>query len=201
MLKSTQIFNMTEIPAQSSSLVSGFKSQDPNALQSVLEWALDEGRRWSRRTGLPPDEVDDVVQETILSLLRRASSETGLPESIQSDGQFKNFLFAALRNRLLERYRSSRRSELNPKLLEVADLRESPEARFSNIEVQDQLRRALEKLSALEREIIRLRYVEDMPTADIAVMLGISQGSVRVKVYRALAHVRALIGAIGSEKP
>ena len=54
--------------------------------------------------------------------------------------------------------------------------------------------RALGKLPAEQREALRLRYVENLPSKEIAARLGKSDGAVRVMLTRALGQLQQLLG-------
>jgi RNA polymerase sigma-70 factor (ECF subfamily) len=55
--------------------------------------------------------------------------------------------------------------------------------------IQD-LRRALAGLDAPSRMVLVLRYYLDLPNAEVARVLGVSEGAARVRVHRALARLR-----------
>jgi RNA polymerase sigma factor (sigma-70 family) len=57
-------------------------------------------------------------------------------------------------------------------------------------ELSDALRRALDRLPRRMRAAVVLRYFEDMSEAEIAEILGISQGTVKSTVSRAMAKLR-----------
>jgi len=57
-------------------------------------------------------------------------------------------------------------------------------------ELSDVLRRALDRLPSRMRAAVVLRYYEDRSEAEIAEMLGISQGTVKSTVSRAVAKLR-----------
>lgn len=57
-------------------------------------------------------------------------------------------------------------------------------------EVQDALRRAIERLPQRMRAAVVLRYYEDMSEAEIANVLGVSLGTVKSTVSRAVAKLR-----------
>jgi RNA polymerase sigma factor (sigma-70 family) len=54
---------------------------------------------------------------------------------------------------------------------------------------------ALIRLPRRQRETIVLRYLCDLPEADAALALGVSAGTVKTHLHRALASLRANIGA------
>ncbi len=57
-------------------------------------------------------------------------------------------------------------------------------------ELSDALRRALDRLPSRMRAAVVLRYYEDMTEAEVAEALGISQGTVKSTVSRAVAKLR-----------
>jgi RNA polymerase sigma-70 factor (sigma-E family) len=57
-------------------------------------------------------------------------------------------------------------------------------------ELSDQVQRALDRLPSRMRAAVVLRYCEDMSEAEVAAALGISQGTVKSTVSRAVAKLR-----------
>jgi RNA polymerase sigma-70 factor (sigma-E family) len=57
-------------------------------------------------------------------------------------------------------------------------------------ELSDTLQRALDRLPSRMRAAVMLRYYEDMSEAEVAAALGISQGTVKSTVSRAVAKLR-----------
>jgi RNA polymerase sigma-70 factor (sigma-E family) len=57
-------------------------------------------------------------------------------------------------------------------------------------ELADALKRALERLPSRMRAAVVLRYYEDMTESEVAAVLGISQGTVKSTVSRAVAKLR-----------
>lgn len=58
------------------------------------------------------------------------------------------------------------------------------------------LHAALERLSQRDRQLVRLRYDEDMTQEAIAHRLGIPLGTVKVRLHRVRAKLRREIGAL-----
>jgi RNA polymerase sigma-70 factor (ECF subfamily) len=69
--------------------------------------------------------------------------------------------------------------------------------------IRDELRRrvhaALDRLAERDREVLIMRHLEEMSTAEIAAVLGISEGAVRVRHLRALTKLRSLLDGEASE--
>jgi RNA polymerase sigma-70 factor (ECF subfamily) len=65
---------------------------------------------------------------------------------------------------------------------------------FSRDQRQHLLFEALAKLPAEQRDALRLRYVEGMPSKEIAAQLGKTDGAVRVMLTRALRVLQEMLG-------
>jgi RNA polymerase sigma-70 factor (ECF subfamily) len=70
----------------------------------------------------------------------------------------------------------------------------SPSQQIQRDELGTQLHAALEQLSAIDREVLVLRHLQQLSTRDIASVLGISESAVKVRHLRALRRLRAVIG-------
>jgi RNA polymerase sigma-70 factor (ECF subfamily) len=75
----------------------------------------------------------------------------------------------------------------------------SPSRRLINDERRRRVQAAMERLAARDREILVMRHLEEMSAAEIAAILGISEGAVRVRLLRALVRLRGLLDDGGSE--
>jgi RNA polymerase sigma factor (sigma-70 family) len=60
-------------------------------------------------------------------------------------------------------------------------------------ETAEQVQRALSKLPAMDREIIALRYLEELRTIELAQRLDIPIGTVKARIHRALARLKILL--------
>ncbi len=66
----------------------------------------------------------------------------------------------------------------------------SPSARLLAAELRDRVRAALESLEPHDREVLVLRYLEQLATKEIAAVLGISEAAVKTRHRRALERLR-----------
>jgi RNA polymerase sigma-70 factor (ECF subfamily) len=66
----------------------------------------------------------------------------------------------------------------------------SPSGRLLAAELRDRVRAALEALDPRDREVLVLRYLEQLATKEIAAVLGISEAAVRTRHRRALERLR-----------
>jgi RNA polymerase sigma-70 factor (ECF subfamily) len=69
----------------------------------------------------------------------------------------------------------------------------SPSRRLIRQEQREQVRAALAELAPQDREVLVMRHLEQMETAEVAAALGISEGAVRNRQYRAVMRLRTLL--------
>jgi RNA polymerase sigma-70 factor, ECF subfamily len=75
----------------------------------------------------------------------------------------------------------------------------SPSRRLMRDELRRRVQAAMDRLAVRDREILVMRHLEEMSAAEIAAILGISEGAVRVRLLRALSRLRNLLDDGGSE--
>jgi len=76
-----------------------------------------------------------------------------------------------------------------PQAVELADYAASGSAEAS-VDDRDQVARLLRTLSPQQRQVIVLRYFEDLSEAEVARSLGVSAGTVKAACSRGLASLR-----------
>ena len=77
----------------------------------------------------------------------------------------------------------------------------SPSHGLVRKEQRERVRSALAKLPAADREVLVSRYLEQLSTADIAAVLEIGEGAVKMRHRRALDRLSRLLTAEGSDEP
>ena len=137
-------------------------------------------------------EAEDVTERTFLAALTNPSRFEERARTADGDGAstFRVWLFQIARNAVAERRRRSRRHpetvlEAAATLPAAVDL-EAEVARNDDVAAAW---RAVARLPVDRRRAIVLRFVDEMTTAEIAGVLGRSEGAVRVLIHRALRTV------------
>jgi RNA polymerase sigma-70 factor (ECF subfamily) len=81
----------------------------------------------------------------------------------------------------------------------------APEALFLSAEEKNQLLQAVLRLPLKYRAVIVLRYFHDLENSEIAAILGLSPGNVRVRLFRAHALLKTYLdeggGSGGGKRP
>jgi RNA polymerase sigma-70 factor, ECF subfamily len=142
-----------------------------------------------------PDEADDVSQEVFLKLHREQGRTIGRDASA-----WGAWLTVVTVNACRDRRRSGWWKwwrERHHELVEAAapSPGPTPEDQLLTQETRRRVWDALQALSSRQREIFVLRHVEGWPTDRVAETLGVSTGSVKRHLYRAVRHLRTALGA------
>jgi RNA polymerase sigma-70 factor (ECF subfamily) len=63
------------------------------------------------------------------------------------------------------------------------------------VELQRRVRAALTLLAEADREVLVLRYLEQLPLREVAAVLGVGVSAVKMRHFRALERLRRLLEA------
>jgi DNA-binding CsgD family transcriptional regulator len=78
-----------------------------------------------------------------------------------------------------------------------AGTRASATDQAASVDTRLALQAALRAIPAGKRAVLVLRYLEDLPEAQVAQILGCSVGTVRSQTHRAIAQLRSVLPALG----
>ena len=135
--------------------------------------------------------AEDVAQETLRRVLEacragRLENQSALPA----------FVFQTANHVCLQHFRSNTREGRALLRLGGEDPPEQdrhPLATLIGDEQRAAVRRALERLSVEDRDLLRLMYYEEVDSALLSRRLGLTAGALRVRKHRVLARLAALL--------
>jgi len=141
-----------------------------------------------------PQDAEDVLQEAFLKAFLH------LPE-FREDARFYTWLVRIAINEGLMRLRKQRadksvpiedaegeEGETLPR--EFADWRPDPEEQYKQAEIEQILQKAAQSLSPGFRTVFLLRDVEELSTQETAELLGLTEGAVKARLFRARLQLR-----------
>jgi RNA polymerase sigma-70 factor (ECF subfamily) len=128
----------------------------------------------------------DCTAETFLVAWRRI-------DVVPDDGEALHWLYRVARNVLRNQYRTNRRSHsLTARLRSNGhDASPSPEVIVVRREEDDEVLRALERLSVQDQEILLLAVWEELPHSEIAKVLDCTSHAASQRLYRASRRLAA----------
>ncbi|HEV3138113.1 MAG TPA: sigma-70 family RNA polymerase sigma factor [Pirellulales bacterium] len=136
------------------------------------------------------EDALDCYQETFLAALRLSRTD-----------EVRHWRTMLLRiatrkaiDRLRQRYHREQASDSLEQLALARPPVEAPDARALDEELHEQVRWALGALPPQQAEAFWLRHLEQLSPSDVAELMGIEPGHVRVLVHRAAAGLRTFLG-------
>lgn len=127
-----------------------------------------------RRISGDPAQADDILQESYLRLLRHP------PAPDRDERERKAYLFQIATNLMRDRWRARERERSAlERLLSLWPTRSEPAG------VSLDMGAALDRLPPRDRALLWLAHVEGYDHREIAKVLGLQEGSVRVILFRA----------------
>jgi len=152
-------------------------------------------RAWLRARSFPPEDIDEIIQETFMSVLTTKSKE-----DLKSP---KAFLFGMIRNisysRLRRKYASKQVYLADIEDQEFTDEGPSVEETVVANERMELLSRAIQSLPKRCRQVVTLRKIYGMSNIDIAKNLGISINTVETHGGIGIRKLREFLTINGKE--
>lgn len=171
-------------------LIEGIARGEAQAFERLVREQGPSLFRFVRALTGSTEAAEDVLQETLVDLLRGARGYRG--------GDARSWMFRVARNAA---YRSHRRRVGQPERFEpLAELGvkagwgdEQPDEQLDSAQRKACLRRSLERLSPLDREILVLRELEGFTGAEVAAMLELSLPAMKSRLHRARLRLAAVV--------
>ncbi len=160
----------------------------------AFRWLVDRYEKrllyFIRRSVDDADRALDVLQEVWMTVFRRLSA-------LRSPEAFRVWLYGIARHKAIDQMRGDRRhadslgESIDESTVEAPEQSEGI-VRIENVEL---IHRLLGRLSPAQREIVTLRFLEQMSLDDIAAVVGCPVGTVKSRLYYALGRLQEGIEA------
>lgn len=166
--------------------------RDRAAFEELFEYFAPRVKTFIRRSGAGDLAAEEVAQETLLAVWRKASLFN------PAAGGAAAWIFTIARNLRIDAARRERRagasvtSDIDAEF--VVD--ESPRADSLVAATQSaaRIRTALDELSEEQMRVIELSFYEEKAHAEIAAVLRIPLGTVKSRLRLAITKLRSLLG-------
>ena len=161
---------------------------DRDAFTALFAHFAPRVKAYLLRTGSDDALADELAQETLLSVWRKAASFDPARASAAT------WIFTIARNLRVDRFRKEWRDvAVGDDLPDAVDEAAGPDESLSGDERGERVRQALRKLPPDQVKVIELSFFEEAPHAEIARALGIPLGTVKSRIRIAMTKLRALL--------
>ncbi len=165
------------------------EKQDREAFAHIYRFFAPRLVSFLGRSGLSGAEAEEVAQEALAALWRRASSYD------PRQGAVSTWVFTIARNLRIDRARRAARANAGIEAIgrETPDVEPSAEDTQLAAERDEKVRRAMATLSPEQATVLRLSFFSEKPHAEIARELSIPLGTVKSRTRLAMAKIRAIL--------
>jgi RNA polymerase sigma-70 factor (ECF subfamily) len=163
-------------------------SDEPGRDDALQRLIAEQGPRLDRLVGRlldDPAEVDDVLQDVFVAAWEHRRRFRG-------ESRPSTWLVSIALNKCRTRRRRRRLATRLRAWLRLSRPTEDDQA--GRREIGEEVQRAVRQLPGRYREVIVLRYFEEVPVDQIARALRTSKGSVEVRLSRARQKLREILG-------
>ena len=172
----------------------GLKRQDVGLLDELIVLYQHRLMRYLLYLTGNREMAEDLFQEVWMRVLVRGAQFNG-------KARFGTWLFTIARNLVIDQRRKKTMASLDelfeggndddrPMSFEVAGDEPTPFDRFVNLEDRERIAGALMKLDLLYREVLELRFDEELSLDEIAKVTHAPLSTVKSRLYRGLAAIR-----------
>ena len=138
------------------------------------------------------EESEDMVQLVFYRILKYRGSFTG-------EGAFVTWMYHLARNVLKDHYKKNKHLSSDYRVEHMADWLgggEKADKAIESEEAKTELYQAMERLQPEHREVLVLSRFQELKYQEIAQILNISEGAVKVRVYRAMKELKEIYAKI-----
>ena len=180
-------------------IAAGLKHQESGLLDALIVRYQHRLLRYLLFLTSSRELAEDLFQEVWMRVLMRGSQYNG-------KARFDTWLFTIARNLVIDYRRKRTLASLDelfegsteddrPMTFEVADEQPSPFDRLASSEDRARIAEALLELDTLYREVLVLRFHEDLSLQEIATVTRAPLSTVKSRLYRGLAAIKPRLEA------
>jgi RNA polymerase sigma-70 factor, ECF subfamily len=193
-----------QIRQESLAVSAGLKRQDAGLLDELIVRYQHRLLRYLLYLTSNREMAEDLFQEVWMRVLMRGGQFNG-------QARFDTWLFTIARNLVIDLRRKKTMASLDelfecgneddrPMSFEVADDEPTPFDRLSNLEDRERIAQALLTLDTLYREVLVLRFHEELSLEEIAKVTRAPLSTVKSRLYRGLAAIKPVIERHGKRR-
>ena len=169
-------------------LIRRAKQFDQEALAQLYEEYFDKIYRYVALRMGDRMEAEDITQQVFLNAIKAISSFKlkGVP--------FSAWLFRIAHNQVVDYLRRKTKRPVAPLNESLASADDDPQLILEHKLQTERLIAATKRLTSAQQEVISLRFAGEMPIAEVAKVMGKSEGAVKALQHSAIIALRKVLG-------
>jgi len=177
-------------------LIRRIKAGDADAFEEIVKTYEKPIYNLALRYTANPDDAFDVTQDVFLRVYRSI-------DTFKGQSKFSTWLYQIATNICIDYCRkASRKKEISMVVtdesgeeteMDFADTSPTPEQSVEHTELREEITRCIEKLGDEHRMILILRDIDGLSYQEIGSILGMEQGTVKSRLFRAREKLRGLL--------
>lgn len=166
---------------------------DADAFEQLVVAYRDQVFRLALRMCGSEADADEVAQEAFLSAWK------ALP-NFRGESQFSTWLYQLTTHAAIDLMRREKRQIAAADITEVsaADPAPSPQQQAEQSEQREIVRDAILQLAPEQREVVVLRFMEELSYEEIGAVLKLPSGTVKSRLNRAKAQLKEILSKSGN---
>ncbi len=187
------MLHLEEKVSEDAALVARLGSGDESALAEIFRRHGGHVFGLAKRVIRDEELARDTAQDVFVSLWKKPEAFDG------SRGSLRTFLLTKTHSRSIDliRSESSRRIREERDALLRVDSVPSVDEEVWRVTVSSKVRSALTTIPEREREVIELAYFEGFTYREVAVRLGLAEGTVKSRIRSGLSRLQESMGQLG----
>ena len=188
------LFFSTLMSDEAKSIARGLQKRDPDLLDRLIEQFQYRLFRYLLYITGNKERAEDFFQETWIRVLERGHQYDG-------KSKFEAWLFAIARHLVIDWQRSKKPQSLDSltdpeqdhRLQLVNGTEPSPLHQVLSHETEENVQASLQRIPAIYREVLVLRFQEGLQIEEMAGVLSIPVSTVKSRLYRGLDALRSTL--------
>lgn len=189
-----------DVARENAEIARGLKRQDPELIDRLIETYQHRLMRYLLFLTNKREVAEDLFQEVWIRVLRRGSQYNG-------KARFDTWIFTIARNLVIDLSRKRTMASLDEmseseddRPFEIPENSPSPLEQFQCREDAAELASVMLHLEPSYREVITLRFHEEMSLEEIASMTCAPLSTVKSRLYRGLAALKPLLVTLRTQR-